>query len=98
MKPMLAHDGDLAEAIKKEWTMEAKWDGIRLLADIHGFSPEKHTTFYTREGNAKLLPKIDRELRKLPAGTVLDGEAVCLTGAWNEAQSGVQSGRDERLS
>lgn len=74
--------------------MEPKWDGIRLFAEVH----DDGVRFFTRAGNIKRLPACEAELIALPIGTVLDGEAACLTGGWGEAQSGVAKGDDTQLS
>jgi bifunctional non-homologous end joining protein LigD len=58
------------------WVLEPKWDGFRGLAHVN----ETGVRLYTRRGRAHhdRFPRLNEELRALPAGTVLDGELVCL--------------------
>lgn len=88
----LAEPGEVMPTVPS--IMEPKWDGIRLFAEVHDDS----VRFFTRSGNIKRMPLCEQELSALPVGTVLDGEAVCLTAGWGEAQSGVAKGDDSKLS
>jgi ATP-dependent DNA ligase len=93
----LAHNAEAAsvsEALAGRGSiMEPKLDGIRLLAIIGEDSVE----LYTRSGKSQKgkLPHIEAELSGLPAGTVIDGEAVAFVESpagkriqdWGKAQS-----------
>lgn len=93
----LAHNAEAASAKEalagRGSIMEPKLDGIRLLAIVG----EDDVELYTRSGKSQKgkLPHIEAELSGLPAGTVLDGEAVAFvespTGEriqdWGKAQS-----------
>lgn len=62
----------------REWVIEPKLDGFRLLARVN----DKDVEFYTRskKPQAGKLPHIERELlATFPPGTVLDGEIVSMT-------------------
>lgn len=91
MKPQLAYPADSIPT--GDWVLEPKMDGIRLLA----FVEASGVTFFTRDANAKVLPRIAKELSQLPPNTWVDGEAVHPSGVWNKAQSGVQSGNDTEI-
>jgi len=91
-KHQLAEPGEVMPSVPS--VMEPKWDGIRLLAEVH----EDGVRFFTRAGNIKRMPLCETELASLPVGTVLDGEAACLTGVWGDAQSGTAKGDDTKLS
>jgi bifunctional non-homologous end joining protein LigD len=58
------------------WVLEPKWDGFRAIAHVDDERPR----LFTRRGRAHhdRFPRLNAELRELPAGTVLDGELVCL--------------------
>jgi len=91
-KHQLAEPGEVMPTVPS--VMEPKWDGIRLFAEVH----DDGVRFFTRAGNIKNLPACAAELKSLPVGTIVDGEAACLTGHWGDAQSGVAKGDDAKLS
>jgi bifunctional non-homologous end joining protein LigD len=70
----------------RNWWMEAKYDGIRILAGVLG-----RVGLWTRSGNPiTQVPYIEQAiLERFPLGTILDGEIVDLrTGRqWNRASS-----------
>jgi ATP-dependent DNA ligase len=57
--------------------LEPKWDGFRAIACV---DEDGGPRLYTRRGRAHhdRFPRLNAELRELPARTVLDGELVCL--------------------
>ena len=69
--PMLARSGPLSS--RSAWSFELKWDGFRAIV-----STEDGLRVRSRRGwnMTPVLP----ELRKLPAGLVLDGELVAWKG------------------
>lgn len=76
------------------WTMEPKYDGIRILCHVKDGSVD----FFTRTGNSQngKLPHVERQLLELvPEGTWLDGEIVEFgengTQIWGGAQSCIGS-------
>lgn len=58
------------------WVLEPKWDGWRALAHVTG----EGARIFTRHGRGhhSRFPAVNAALCDLPAGTVLDGELVCL--------------------
>lgn len=75
VKPMLA---DKAPSIfsKPGWIYELKWDGYRLLANIH----QGNVQIYSRNGisyNQK-FPALYQQLKSVPYDAILDGEVVVL--------------------
>jgi len=68
------------------WWMEAKYDGIRVLAGVLD-----RVGLWTRSGNSiSQVPYIAQAIRELfPTGTILDGEIVDLRSRrqWNRTQS-----------
>ena len=75
ISPMLATPGRaLPEG--DGWVLEPKWDGWRALAHVTPDGPR----IFTRHGKGhhRRLPALNAALAELPAGTVLDGELVCL--------------------
>src|SRR3954451_18689156 len=58
------------------WVLEPKWDGWRALAHVTG----EGARIFTRHGRGhhSRFPAVNAALSELPAGTVLDGELVCL--------------------
>lgn len=91
----LAASGELAQMAEPtkgfpvvdpvKWTAEQKWDGWRVLAVVH----DDRVSLHARNGNtySDRLPAVAAELAALPAGTVLDGEAVAVDGKWGDVQS-----------
>ncbi|MBX0298810.1 ATP-dependent DNA ligase [Cryobacterium sp. 1639] len=80
--PMLARAGTLAElSPDTDWTVEMKWDGIRLLAYLSG-GPDGTVRLLTRNGNdvTASFPELIDDLRASVdgRGAVLDGEVVAL--------------------
>jgi bifunctional non-homologous end joining protein LigD len=76
------------------WTMEPKYDGIRVLAHVK----DGEVDFFTRTGNKQngKLPHVEAELlAAFPANTWLDGEVVQFgengTQVWGGAQSCIGS-------
>jgi bifunctional non-homologous end joining protein LigD len=59
------------------WTYEIKLDGYRLQA--HRL--DDRVVPYSRRGNVKKFPEIEKELEQLQAGTILDGELTALDDA-----------------
>lgn len=75
MKPMLATAGPLPAG--PEWAYEVKWDGVRLLAELHpNPQPKPSVSLRTRSGREVTLAF--PELHGAWAGgrTVVDGEVV----------------------
>src|SRR3954469_18417465 len=58
------------------WALEPKWEGWRALAHVTGDGAR----IFTRHGRGhhSRFPAVNAALSELPAGTVLDGELVCL--------------------
>lgn len=91
----LAHNGEKTASIPTSgnWIIEPKFDGWRILAEVH----EDGVHFYTRSGLTYdgRLPLVEKELlQHFPAGTWLDGEAVAISyvdgkvrNEWGIAQS-----------
>jgi bifunctional non-homologous end joining protein LigD len=80
--PMLARAGALAElSPDTDWTVEMKWDGIRLLAYLAD-GPDAAVRLLTRNGNdvTASFPELVDDLRASVdgRGAVLDGEVVAL--------------------
>jgi ATP-dependent DNA ligase len=73
--PMLATPGR-ALPTGGEWVLEPKWDGWRALVHTTASGPR----VFTRHGRSHhtRFPAVTAALTALPAGTVLDGELVCL--------------------
>ena len=69
--PMLATSGQPFDS--DEYSYEVKWDGVRALAAVDG----DHWQLWGRDlaDYAGRYPELD-ELRRLPSGTVVDGELV----------------------
>lgn len=79
MRPMLATSGDTRSGPPPGpgWAHEIKWDGIRLLADVH----EGHLRLLTRSGRdiAAAFPEL-AALGSVADDLLLDGEAVTMVG------------------
>ena len=75
ISPMLAHVADVPFD-SEDHLFEIKWDGIRALAFIEG----GRVRLQSREGTeiTAQFPELLSSLRKLPVGTVLDGELVVI--------------------
>lgn len=74
--PMLARIGKPFDA--PDWLFEIKWDGIRAVAFVE---PDRlRLQSRHRAGLEARYPELEA-LRRLPPGTVLDGELVVLGGA-----------------
>jgi bifunctional non-homologous end joining protein LigD len=73
--PMLATPGR-AMPEGDGWVLEPKWDGWRAVAHVTG----EGARIFTRHGRGHhaRFPGVNAALSELPAGTVLDGELVCL--------------------
>lgn len=58
----------------KDWVFEIKWDGYRALAEIE----KGEVKLYSRKGNSfnELYPSVVKELEKISAEAILDGEIV----------------------
>jgi bifunctional non-homologous end joining protein LigD len=74
IKPMLATLVD-APFDNQDWIFETKWDGYRALAYL-----DKKINLYSRNQNSfnDLFPSIVKDLAKLGAQAILDGEVVIL--------------------
>ncbi|NLU85169.1 ATP-dependent DNA ligase [Rhodococcus sp. HNM0569] len=75
LRPMLATPGSLGDVDDERWAFEGKWDGIRILAELH----DGTLTLLSRIGRDRLpdFPKL-AALKDVLAGhdVVLDGEVV----------------------
>src|SRR5690606_16321745 len=73
VRPMLATRTQ-AVFSKPGWIYELKWDGYRLLANVH----QGKVNIYSRNGISYNLKfqKICRELQNIPHDAILDGEVV----------------------
>ncbi len=73
--PMVATPGR-AMPEGDRWVLEPKWDGWRAVAHVTGDGAR----IFTRHGRGhhSRFPAVNAALSELPAGTVLDGELVCL--------------------
>ena len=73
VRPMLATRTN-AVFSKPGWIYELKWDGYRLLANVH----QGKVNIYSRNGISYNLKfqKICRELQNIPYDAILDGEVV----------------------
>jgi len=75
LTPMLATPGDVTTLDAAEWAFETKWDGFRLIAEIHGGA----VTLRSRAGNIVTgrYPRVAAMGAELAGHrAVLDGEAV----------------------
>ena len=77
--PMLAASAGTLPDRLADWTIEPKWDGIRVIADVS----ERAARLWTRNGNDKApqFPEVAGALRALAADVgplVLDGEIIAL--------------------
>ena len=73
IEPMLARIGEPFDS--DDWLFEIKWDGIRAITYIEDGELRVHGR--KRRDLAARYPELDA-LRRLPSGTVLDGELVVL--------------------
>ena len=73
IRPMLATRTESVFS-KPGWIYELKWDGYRLLANVH----QGKVNIYSRNGISYNLKfqKICRELQNIPHDAILDGEVV----------------------
>ncbi len=99
IKPQLLETrDDVADAHRgKPASIEPKWDGWRLLADIHADGVH----LYNRADSSLTanLPELAAMLeQRLPAGTVLDGEAATRDDSWGSAQSVLGSNPENTTS
>ncbi len=58
------------------WAYEPKWDGFRAVA----FGEEPRLDSRNRRPLLRYFPELEEPLRRLPAGTVVDGEIVVVVG------------------
>jgi bifunctional non-homologous end joining protein LigD len=73
IEPMLARSGEPFDS--DQHVFEVKWDGVRAMAYLDGGGLRLHGR--RRRDLALRYPELE-ELRRLPAGSVLDGELVML--------------------
>lgn len=69
---MLATAGSLPSG--PGWSYEFKWDGVRVIADFQGGSPQ----LYARSGAVVTIAYPEIAALTMPAGSLLDGEMVVL--------------------
>ena len=79
MRPMLATKGD-AVPTGDDWRHEVKWDGVRMLADVHDGSATARLT--TRNGNDATIAWPDVHVAPMDGRDVLvDGEIIGINDA-----------------